>query len=284
MMNDSAEGTRLVLGGSLLLARGGGLWYGSVRSGRTAERMREAQHVSSSSSSSSSPVYAMVRGRVEATGAPLVAEYSGERAVVTRTFLKHRWSERRVHRRKDGGVSYGKWEQHEELVNEPVLRSTPFAVVHRYGQVPAAVAVEWRVPDQVPLQLRYSRMLEEDGRGGGGININNSNNNTSGGGVADGTRERRELGTLREEHIVPCGGDGAALTVWGMLRSDELGGLVISCEGTRMGCPWVCTWRDPESVLAERERRARLLRWAGMAATLGGVGVFGFWLKRSLLE
>lgn len=266
----------LILAG-LSAAASVGLWVASSRHAATTQRMRDALQQGPTAPTGT---YIGLCGLPVAAGAWLQAEHSGEQTVVTRTRLLSRWSERTVRRVGRAGredtLVYGPWQQQEEQIGEPVVRSVPFAVTTTVagpqGSVATAVAVEWDSTEQLPLVLRHSKLLEEAtaaGGGGGGarVNINNSNNS---GAVMDGSTERRELGTLREEYLLPCGGQ--PLTVWGIAARDQFGGLVVSCRGTKGATPWVCALASPSVVLEQRDKRARLMFWGAVACgALGAV-------------
>jgi hypothetical protein len=151
--------------------------------------------------------YMALRGVVSS---PLVydADYAGEKTVVSRTVLRHRWAERTVTIEvspRAGGrdkAQYSPWEQREELVNEPVFRAVSFSLIHTdrraaAGDVAVAVKVDCDATT-LPLVVRFSQSLDEKKKTS--VNVTNSNTSTP---ALSGTREVRELGTLREESILP---------------------------------------------------------------------------------
>ena len=136
------------------------------------------------------------------------AEYSGEKTVVACTVLRHRWAERTVTiemgKRGERDVArYSPWEQREELVNAPLFRTVAFSVVHTdrraaAGDVAVAVKVDCDATE-LPLVVRFSQSLEENKKTT--VNVNNSNGGSNP--ALSGACEVRELGTLREESVLP---------------------------------------------------------------------------------
>ncbi len=248
--------------------------------------------------------YALVRGAIQPKAKAFQAEHSRDWTVAAVTSLSHRWSERVVRRRKRVGqtdvVEYGPWTQHDELIGQPVATVVPFVVVHsestpRVGTVPVAVALEAE-PEQLPLVLRLSKTTDEaranasSASAGAGspviinnvINTTNNNNNVgggSGGGMpADGTIERRELGTLREERILPM--DGKPLTVFGVLRRDDFGGLVVDSSLSSDEQPFIATFDTPAKVIADHFRTANIFKWCAAVSMVAGLGLFAYALGK----
>lgn len=106
-------------------------------------------------------------------------------------------------------------------------------------------------------------------------NSNSNNNTNSGGGggggfVVDGQTERKDLGTLREETLLPFG-DGRTIAIWGMLKRDYTGTLVVSSDYSQKSIqPFIATWEQPSRVVSEHRSKANVLFWLAI-----GVGAFG---------
>ncbi len=197
--------------------------------------------------------YMALRGAV-ACATSFEAEYSKEHTAATKTQLTHRWAERTItiEAGKNGERDrshYGEWEQKQELVNQPILRGVPISVVHTdrraaAGDVAVAVRLECE-PEALPLVTRFSQSLEENKKSS--VTVNNSNNNNA---TTSGAREVRELGTLREEALLPL---DKPLTVFGYVRRDPSGDLAVSDAGCSGEEPFIVTHETPAAVLGQKQ-------------------------------
>lgn len=276
-----------VLGGVAFGIGAVGLFYSRSRNRKTAEQLERAASVNLTSLDASvrGEVYALVRGKVEPVqGKWLVAEFSQEKTVASMTHLKRRWSERTVNIRRGQGkerdsVEYGDWEQKSELVGEPVSRTVPSVVLHTQqggpmfsGQVVVAVSLDCEAKD-LPLAMRYSRSMEENKSGGTSVVINNSNNSGQGT-VQSGSKESREMGTLREEFVLPC--DGRPLTVFGAVHANAMNELVVQRPSGGSLTPWIATFDSPQSVIAGYEVYSNRLWWGGLICTIISGGLISY--------
>ncbi len=152
-----------------------------------------------------------------------------------------------------------------------MLKAVPFVLVvqeqsKQVGNIALAVGVEAGL-SEIPLLLRFSQSLEE----GKKSSVNVVNNNGSGGvvGQLSGGRELRELGTLREEYVLPV---GTALTIFGMVRRSNDGSLVVSAQGCDSERPFIATLQTVEQEMADKRSTAQMLL---IAACLCGVVAVG---------